>query len=80
MGLQKGDYLFLIIHKDQQAANTIFLFWPVLSFLKGLQNVGGSILLVLLFWGQMTTGGLSVGLQMDYWQNDVLFWYPHSNE
>ena len=24
MGLQKGDFLFLIIYKDQQAANTFF--------------------------------------------------------
>ena len=33
----KGDCLFLMIYKDQQAANTIF--WPVLSFLQGLQKL-----------------------------------------
>ena len=31
MGLQKGDSLFLIIYKDQQAANTTFLAFPKLS-------------------------------------------------
>ena len=31
MGLQKGDFLFLIIYKDQQAASTFFLAFSKLS-------------------------------------------------
>ena len=41
MGLQKGDFLFLIIYKDQQAANTFF--WPFLNFLKDLHKLLSSM-------------------------------------
>ena len=72
MGLQKADCLFLIIYKDQQAANTIF--WPFLSFLKHLQK----LLCSFTFTSVMRSKDHKKAVnrtKKSYWQ-DVLFWYP----